>query len=80
MIAQHITSFFQSIEGLPSNFSNQVLMNSFGGIEQIDVPTGFEQYTTALEMTLLERDVGGKKQKLANRVAVLLGTSPADII
>lgn len=49
------------------------------GIEQIDVPTGFEQYTTALEMTLLEKNAEGKKQKLANRVAVLLGTSPADI-
>lgn len=49
------------------------------GIEQIDVPTGFEQYTTALEMTLLEKNTEGKKQKLANRVAVLLGTSPTDV-
>ena len=49
------------------------------GIEQIDIPTGFEQYTTALEMTLLEKNTEGKKQKLANRVAVLLGTSPTDI-
>jgi hypothetical protein len=49
------------------------------GIEQIDEPTGFEQYTTALEMTLLEKDTPAKKQKLSNRVAVLLGSTPADI-
>lgn len=49
------------------------------GIEQIDIPTGFEQYTTTLEMTLLEKDAEGKKKKLANRVSILLGTSPADI-
>lgn len=49
------------------------------GIEQIDEPTGFEQYTTALEMTLLEKDAPAKKQKLSNRVAVLLGTTPIEI-
>lgn len=49
------------------------------GIEQIDEPTGFEQYTTTLEMTLLEKDTPAKKQKLSNRVAVLLGSTPADI-
>lgn len=49
------------------------------GLEQIDVPTGFEQYTTALEMTLLPQNQPGKKQMLANRVSALLGSTPADI-
>ena len=49
------------------------------GLEQIDPPTGFEQYTTALEMTLLKRDQQGKKQSLAKRVAVMVGASDADI-
>lgn len=49
------------------------------GLEQIDEPTGFEQYTTALEMTLLERNAPYKKKMLANRVAVLIGASPANI-
>lgn len=49
------------------------------GIEQIDIPTGFEQYTTALEMTLLETNVQGKKQKLANRTAALIGDDNAQI-
>ena len=49
------------------------------GLEQVDVPTGFEQYTTALEMTLLPQNQPGKKQMLANRISVLLGNTPADI-
>ena len=32
------------------------------GLEQIDVPTGFEQYTTALEMTLLPQNQPGKNR------------------
>ena len=34
--------------------------------------TGFEQYTTALEMTLLAKGERGKKEALSKRVAVLL--------
>jgi len=49
------------------------------GMEQIDSATGFEQYTTALEMTLLPHNANRKKQMLANRVAVLLGDTPSDI-
>ncbi len=49
------------------------------GLEQIDIPTGFEQYTTALEMTLLEQNQQGKKQALANRVAVLVGENNCEI-
>ena len=49
------------------------------GLEQIDVPTGFEQYTTALEMTLLPQNQPGKKQMLANRISVMLGNTPAEV-
>lgn len=45
------------------------------GLEQFDLPTGFEQYTTALEMTLLEHNEQGKKQKLSNRAAIMVSNS-----
>lgn len=49
------------------------------GLEQIDIPTGFEQYTTALEMTLLPHNQPGKKQMLANRISAMLGSTPTEI-
>ncbi len=49
------------------------------GLEQIDVPTGFEQFTTALEMTLLPQNQPGKKQMLANRISALLGNTPMEV-
>lgn len=49
------------------------------GLEQIDVPTGFEQYTTALEMTHLPQNQPGKKQMLANRISTLLGNTPTEV-
>lgn len=49
------------------------------GLEQIDEPTGFEQYITALEMALLPVNQPGKKQMLSNRAAVLLGNSDMEI-
>ena len=50
------------------------------GLEQIDAPTGFEQYTTALEMALLPVNQPGKKQMLSNRIAVLLGKNDAEVV
>lgn len=49
------------------------------GLEQIDVPTGFEQYTTALEMILLPQNQPGKKQMLANRISAMLGNTPMEV-
>ena len=71
--------FISDYGGEPFNLLKPSIDEFIWGIEQMDVPTGFEQYTTALEMTLLEKNAEGKKQKLANRVAVLLGTSPTDV-
>ena len=48
-------------------------------MEQTDEATGFEQYTTALEMTMLATGQQGKKQVLSKRTAVLLESNPADI-
>lgn len=65
------------------NAPYQLLKNSIDefswGLEQIDVPTGFEQYTTALEMTLLPQNQPGKKQMLANRISAILGNTPTDV-
>ena len=49
------------------------------GLEQTDEATGFEQYTTALEMTMLATGQQGKKQVLSKRTAVLLESNPVDI-
>ena len=49
------------------------------GLEQIDIPTGFEQYTTALEMSLLPSNQPGKKQMLANRISAILGNTSSEV-
>lgn len=49
------------------------------GLEQVDIATGFEQYTTALEMILLGHNQRGKKEVLSKRVAVMLETIPTNI-
>lgn len=50
------------------------------GLEQCDEATGFEQFTTALEMTLLGHGQQGKKEALSKRVAVILGSSQTEMI
>jgi hypothetical protein len=49
------------------------------GLKQIDKATGFEQFTTALEMIFLEKNQQSKKEVLSKRVSALLGTSNAEI-
>lgn len=69
-----------------SDYSNEpytLMKNSIDefswGLEQIDIPTGFEQYTTALEMTLLPQNQPGKKKMLANRISAMLGNTTTEI-
>lgn len=50
------------------------------GLEQVDIPTGFEQFTTALEMIFLSTNQQNKKEVLAKRTAVLLGIDNAQIL
>ncbi len=49
------------------------------GLEQTDPSTGFEKYITALEMLMLRNNEKGKKQKLANRTSVMIGSDNAAI-
>lgn len=57
-----------------------LIINEFTfGLKQIDIPTGFEQYTTALEMTFLVANEQGKKEALSRRTAVLLGNTDTEV-
>ena len=66
-----------------SSLAYELLKNSIEeftwGIEQTDVATGFEQFTTTLEMLLLERKQSSKTKTLAKRVAMLLEDEEANI-
>lgn len=64
--------FLQDYSGREYDLLKDSIDEFVWGLEQVDVPTGFEQYTTALEMTLLGTNQQGKKEALAKRVAVLL--------
>ncbi|KUO78072.1 MAG: hypothetical protein APF81_25740 [Desulfosporosinus sp. BRH_c37] len=56
------------------------IINEFTfGLKQIDIPTGFEQFTTALEMTFLTTNEQGKKEALSRRTAALLGNTDTDV-
>lgn len=72
-------NFIIKYKGNPYRIMKNSIDEFSWGMEQIDIPTGFEQYTTALEMTLLPQNQPGKKQMLANRVSTLLGDSDSDI-
>lgn len=61
------SSEFQLIKNIIDEFS--------WGLEQVDLPTGFEQYTTALEMMLLEQNQNSKKECLSKRTASLIGNT-----
>ncbi len=70
-IADYINAPYTLLENSINEFS--------WGLEQVDIATGFEQYTTALEMILLGQNQAGKKQALANRVAALIGKDQTEI-
>lgn len=71
--------FLQDYSGREYDLLKNSIDEFVWGLDQTDEPTGFEQYTTALEMTLLDVDQQGKKQVLSKRVAVLLGTTPTEV-
>lgn len=74
------TQFFSNYMGAPFNLLKPSIDMFIWGLEQLDAATGLEKYTTALEMTLLEKSSQNKKKMLANRVAILTGTTASDII
>ena len=65
--------------GLPYELLKKSIEEFSWGLEQVDISTGFEQYTTALEMTLLPKNQPGKKQMLANRISALIGNPPTEV-
>lgn len=72
-------NFLADYKGKPYELMKPIIDEFIWGLDQTDLPTGFEQFTTALEMTLLATNQQGKKQALANRVAILLGSNDTDI-
>lgn len=65
-------TFLSSVSTQEFNLIKDNINEFIQGLEQWDASTGFEQYTTALEMTLLAKGERGKKETLSKRVAVLL--------
>lgn len=49
------SKFLTDSIGTPFSILKPSIDEFIWGIEQLDIATGFEQYTTALEMTLLEK-------------------------
>lgn len=50
------------------------------GLKQVDDATAFEQFTTSLEMFMLEQNCQNKKQCLSKRTAVALFTADTDVL
>lgn len=71
--------FLQNYSGKEYNLLKNCIDEFTWGLEQYDEATGFEQYTTALEMILLGHNQEGKKEVLAKRVSVLLETDPVKL-
>lgn len=68
--------FLREYSGQEYQLLKSCIKEFVNGLKQIDIPTGFEQYTTALEMILLDKNQRGKKEPLSKRVAVLLESDP----
>lgn len=62
------------------NLSKSIVDEFCFGHKQIDDATAFEQYTTCLEMFMLEKNCQSKKQCLSKRTAVALFTSEIDVV
>lgn len=72
---------FLSYIGQPAFVMLKNIINEFvWGLEQVDIPTGFEQFTTALEMMFLATNQQKKKEVLAKRTAVFIGKDNQNIL
>lgn len=77
---RELALFITDYSGTPFELLKDCIKEFTLGLSQIDIPTAFEQYTTALEMMLLDsNDRHGKKECLSKRTAMLLGCDDADI-
>jgi len=71
--------FIRNYKGTEFILMKNIIDEYTFGLKQIDKATGFEQFTTALEMIFLEKNQQGKKDVLSKRVSALLGTCNAEI-
>ncbi|WP_335871100.1 hypothetical protein [Bacillus sp. 2205SS5-2] len=62
------------------NLSKNIIDEFCFGLKQIDAATAFEQFTTSLEMLMLEKNCRNKKQRLSKRTAVALYNTDTDVI
>lgn len=76
---QACNQFIADYNGAPYLLMKDNIDEFVWGQAQVDMATGFEQFTTALEMTLLAPGQQGKKEVLSKRVAVLLKNTAADM-
>lgn len=76
---QLCNQFIMDYQGAEYSILKNCIDEFVWGLEQVDIATGFEQFTTALEMTLLGHNQQGKKEVLSKRVAVMLETTPTAI-
>ena len=76
---QACNTFLVDYCGAPYTLMKDNIDEFVWGQAQVDMATGFEQFTTALEMTLLAPGQQGKKEVLSKRVAVLLENTSTDM-
>lgn len=72
-------SFLQTYSGREFDLLEDCIDEFLWGLDETDIATAFEQYTTALEMVFLAKNQQSKKQSLSKRIAVLLGTTSEEI-
>lgn len=72
-------NFLQTYSGKEFDVLKDCIDEFLWGLDGTDIATAFEQYTTALEMVFLAKNQQNKKQVLAKRIAVLLGTTSTEI-
>lgn len=77
---ERCNQFLRIYETQVYNIMDPIIGEFVCGLEQVDIPTAFEQYITALEMALLPKNKPGKKQMLSKRVAVLLGKNDTEVV
>ena len=74
-----MNQFILDFMGAPLSLMKGCIDEFVWGLAQIDIPTAFEQYTTAMEMILLETNQQGKKECLSKRTALLLAQNDIDV-
>lgn len=69
--------FLAEYSGAEYTIMKHIIDKFMQGLSKIDAATAFEQFTTAMEMTLLDAGQQGKKVVLSKRTAALLEDTPS---